>query len=241
MISLTSAASKGTGLHRLVSSMPVFGRRLCLLGLTCLPLALTAQSTLYNFITISGVAAKPGSTNGAGGGMNLPLFNNPMTVIQNSAGNFYVADASNNLIRQVTPTGTVTTYAGSPGLIGGTNGKGVDSGVSFNSPQGMALDSAGNLYVADYNGNTIRKVATDGTVTTIAGSTTAGFADGTGTAATFSKPAGLAVDSAGNVYVTDSFNQTIRKITPAGVVTTFAGTAGAIGALDGTGAAERFS
>ena len=130
--------------------MPVFGRRLCLLGLTCLPLALTAQSTLYNFITISGVAAKPGSTNGAGGGMNLPLFNNPMTVIQNSAGNFYVADASNNLIRQVTPTGTVTTYAGSPGLIGGTNGKGVDSGVSFNSPQGMALDSAGNLYVADY-------------------------------------------------------------------------------------------
>src|SRR3954471_21158679 len=236
MISLPSAASLQTGFLRLLSSMPVLARRLFLLGVTGLPLALSAQSTPYQFLTISGVAAKAGSANGAGGGQNLPLFNNPMTIVRNSAGNFYVADASNNLIREVTPTGTVTTVAGSPGLVGITDGSGVDSGASFSSPQGLAIDGSGNIFVADYNGNTIRKVTPAGVVTTFAGSATAGHADGTGTAATFSKPAGLAFDAAGNLYVTDSLNNRIRKIPSAGVVTTFAGPAGSLGSANGTGA-----
>lgn len=227
---------------RLFNPARGLARRLLLPVVTCLPLGLAAQSAApYEFITVSGVAAKPGSANGAGGGANLPLFTRPMTLVMDGVGGIYVADTGNNLIRAVAPDGTVTTVAGTPGLTGSADGTGVDSGVSFNSPQGLARDGSGNLYVADYNGNTIRKVTPAGVVTTIAGTTTSGSTDGTGTAALFSKPAGLALDASGNLFVTDSANHTIRKVTPAGVVTTFAGTAGTAGSADGTGAAARFS
>ncbi|HEX7939518.1 MAG TPA: hypothetical protein VF483_11075 [Gemmatimonadaceae bacterium] len=101
---------------------------------------------------------------------------------------------------------------------------------------------ADNVYVADLVSHTIRKVTTAGVVTTLAGTARmSGSADGTGADARFLNPAGVAVDSAGNVYVADTGNQVIRKITPAGVVTTLAGTAGMVGSVDGTGAAARFN
>src|SRR5215470_10182099 len=112
----------------------------------------------------------------------------------------------------------------------------------FNSPSGVAVDSAGNVYVADQGNDTIRKVTAAGVVTTLAGTAgITGSADGTGAAARFNAPFGVAVNGAGIVYVADSFNQTIRKITAAGVVTTLAGSAGVRGSADGTGAAARFS
>ncbi len=102
------------------------------------------------------------------------------------------------------------------------------------------MDSAGNLYVGDDNNFTIRKVTSAGVVTTLAGSVWYGSADGTGSAARFNLPRELALDSAGNLYVAESANYTVRKVTPAGAVTTLAGLAGAFGSADGTGSAARF-
>ena len=109
-------------------------------------------------------------------------------------------------------------------------------------PSGVAVDGAGNVYVADQGNCTIRKVTAAGVVTTLAGTAgTAGSADGTGAAARFNAPSGVAVDGAGNVYVADQFNHTIRKITAGGVVTTLAGTAGCRAARTAPGAAARFN
>ena len=212
------------------------------LGLAWLSPTAFGQSSPYTFSTFAGIATKPGSTDGTGGGSQLPLFNRPIGVVVNSSGNVYVTDSGNELIRIVTPAGVVTTLAGTPGTNGGANGTGVDTGVTFNSPQGPAVDSAGNLYVADYLGATIRKITPAGVVTTIAGTASAtGSADGSGAAARFLNPSSVAVDSAGNLYVADSGNNTIRKITSAGVVTTFAGTVGSAGITDGVGTAARFN
>jgi sugar lactone lactonase YvrE len=112
----------------------------------------------------------------------------------------------------------------------------------FNAPDGVALDTAGNVYVADANNHTIRKVTAAGVVTTLAGTAgLSGSTDGTGAAAHFSFPSGVAIDSAGSLYVADFGNHTIRKVTADGVVTTLAGTAGLSGSADGTGAAARFN
>ena len=156
-----------------------------------------------------------------------------------SAGNVYVADSSNYTIRKVTPGGVVTTLAGLARSSGSADGTG--SAARFNYPYGVAVDSAGNVYVADTLNHTIRKVTPGGVVTTLAGlARSSGSADGTGSAARFYFPSSVAVDSAGNVYVADMANNTIRKVTPAGVVTTLAGWAGSGGSADGTGSAARF-
>jgi streptogramin lyase len=112
----------------------------------------------------------------------------------------------------------------------------------FNNPTGLATDASGNVYVADYNNHTIRKITPAGVVTTLAGTAgVSGGEDGAGAAARFSSPAGLATDASGNVYVADFGNHTIRKITPAGVVTTLAGKASTRGNDNGNGAAARFN
>jgi sugar lactone lactonase YvrE len=144
------------------------------------------------------------------------------------------------VIRKITPAGVVTTFAGAYGSPGTTNAS-TPLAARFTAAQGMAMDSAGNLYVAEWDRCDVRKITPAGVVTTLAGSGVIGSADGTGTAASFSNFFGIAVDPSGNVYVADRGNHTIRKITPAGVVTTLAGTAGQSGTANGLGAAARFN
>jgi hypothetical protein len=172
-------------------------------------------------------------------------FNDPSGVAVDSAGNVYVADSYNDTVRKVTPAGVVTTLAGLAGNAGSADGTG--SAARFDNPTGVAVDSAGNVYVADEGNSTIRKVTPVGAsweVTTLVGSaSTYGDADGTNSAARFKDPYFVAVDTNGNVYATDSANDTIRKITPVGtnwVVTTLAGLAGTYGSADGTGSAAQF-
>jgi prepilin-type N-terminal cleavage/methylation domain-containing protein len=163
-------------------------------------------------------------------------FSYPDGVTTDSSGNVFVADFNNNSIRKVTPAGIVSTVAGS-GTAGYVNGNGASA--QFNQPAAVAVDSSGNLYVADYVNNRIRKISPAGVVSTLAGSGTAGYVDGTGASAQFNNPAGVAVDSSGTVYVGDTFNRRIRKITPAGVVSTFAGS-GVAGYADGNGTSAQF-
>ena len=133
-----------------------------------------------------------------------------------------------------------TNLAGLPGVAGSTDGTG--SGARFNWPVGVAVDSAGNVYVADSANDTIRKATPGGMVTTLAGlAGNQGSADGTGNTAQFNKPNGVAVDSAGNLYIADYGNNTIREVTAAGVVRTLAGLAGSQGSADGTGSGARFN
>ena len=182
--------------------------------------------------TIAGSAGISGSTDGTG---TVARFNFPQGLATDRDGNSYLADNSNHTIRKVTASGVVTTIAGSPGVSGSANG--VGSAARFNFPYGTALDSAGNLYVADWGNSTIRKIAPDGTVSTLAGSAgVTGSTDGTGATARFNSPTGIATDPDGNIYVTEANNHDLRKITPAGVVTTIGGQSTQFGSRDGTGA-----
>ncbi len=247
-----------------------------------------ARSQTLSISTLAGSAGQ-GSANGAG---PAARFANPWGVTVDGSGNLFVADTDNHVIRKITSGGTVTTFAGTPGTSGSS-----DSGSGlFNSPQGVAVDSSGNVYVCDTGNHTIRKITSGGTVSTLAGTagltgtndatggsarfyepegivvnstgtliyvadtwnhtirqiasgvvttlagspTNAGFANGTGGAALFNEPQGVALDVAGNIYVGDTGNQMIRMVTAAGVVTTVAGSAGNYGSVDATGASAQF-
>ncbi len=187
--------------------------------------------------TLAGIAGTVGCDDGTG---CAARFDRPNSVAVDSSGNVYVADLYNSTIRKITPEGVVTTFAGRPGIEGSRDGSG--SAARFNFPASVAVDNSGNVYVADMFNNAIRKITPAGMVTTLAGtmSYTVGNADGTGSAAQFCHPYGLIVDSSGNVFVSDSGNHTIRRITPDGAVTTLAGLAGQSGIADGTGSAVRF-
>ena len=187
--------------------------------------------------TIVSTLAGTGQAGAANGPGNTASFSTPQGVAVDAAGNVYVADRMNNMIRKITPDGIVSTVAGT-GQIGSANGPG--NTATFNSPMGIAVDSAGYIYVADIMNNMIRKVTPDGVVSTLAGTGQQGSANGPGNTASFNLPKGVAVDTAGNVYVADGGNNMIRKITPAGVVSTLAGT-GQIGSTDGPGISASFS
>ncbi len=167
----------------------------------------------------------PGLVDGIG---SLAKFNFPSGIILDEAGNLYVADHSNHTIRKITPLGFVSTFAGT-GVAGYADGH--RSIAMFDSPYGLAMDQDGNLYVGDVANHKIRKISPDGNVTTLAGGQK-GFSDRTGTQARFNHPYGVAVDKQNNVYVADSYNNRIRKITPGGQVTTVAGN-GNDGFIDG--------
>jgi hypothetical protein len=185
--------------------------------------------------TVAGIAGQSGSTDGPAASA---LFNGPGGVAVDASGNLYVADDGNYTIRKISG-GIVSTLAGTAGTRGEKNGQGANA--QFYDPQNLAVDTAGNIYVADGKGNAIRKVTPGGSVTTLAGSGTAGSLDGSGTGAEFDDPTGIAVDSSGNVYVADFGNDTVRMVTPAGTVTTLAGYAQLSGGSDGTGQNARFN
>lgn len=167
-------------------------------------------------------------------------FNYPSSVAADAAGNLYVTDPVARTVRKITPAGVVTTLAGANGQMGSVDGPG--SVARFGFPQAAVVDAAGNVYVADGNNFTIRKIAPDGTVSTWAGQTgNPGWADGVGTAAQFVEPAGLAIDGAGNIFVADRLAATIRKITPDGVVSTYAGQPGMPGSFNGAPDVARFA
>jgi formylglycine-generating enzyme required for sulfatase activity len=175
-----------------------------------------------------------GSTDGTGVGAT---FNRAFDLVRDGSGNLYISDCNNNKIRKITLSGIVTTFAGS-GSPGAANGTG--TAATFNGPRGIVMDNSGNLFVADVLSYKIRKITPAGVVTTFAGSGTNASVDGTGTAASFNEPSGLAIDSFGNLYVGETGGHKIRKITPAGEVTTLAG-AGTVGSNDGTGSAAKFN
>jgi sugar lactone lactonase YvrE len=188
------------------------------------------------------VAGDPGAAGSLDGTGSTARFDHPDGVTADGAGGLYVADTFNHTIRKVViADGTVTTLAGAPGQAGSADGMG--AAARFTKPVGVASDGAGNLYVADTFNQTIRKVVMDtGSVTTLAGTAgQQGSADGNAAAALFAFPQGVASDGAGNLYVADSGNQTIRKVViSTGAVSTLAGTAGLRGSADGAGAAASF-
>ena len=174
--------------------------------------------------TISTVAGT-GSAGFAGDGAASPSaqVNFPSGVATDSAGNVYIADTSNQRVRKIAG-GVISTVAGN-----GTPGYGGDGGAAtsaqLNWPVSVAVDSAGNIYIADFNNNVVRKVSTGGTISTVAGSGAAGYAGdgGPATASQLNGPASVALDPAGNLFIADSGNHRVRKINPAGTISTLAG------------------
>ncbi|TGM43504.1 hypothetical protein EHQ75_04865 [Leptospira levettii] len=190
--------------------------------------------------TLAGGNGGVGAVDGTGAGAK---FDQPKGLAIDSADNIYVADSQNDAIRKVTSAGVVTTIAGSTlsvsGFVDGTG-----TSARFTRPTGIAVDSAGNLYVGDTDNNAIRKITSAGVVTTLAGSSTglSGYVNASGTAARFTQPIGITLDSSGNLYVSDSTNSAIRKVTGAGVVTSIAGAITRIsGFVDGIGFNSRFN
>lgn len=182
--------------------------------------------------TLAGSGA-PGYADGAA---REARFADPFGLAVGPDGGVYVADAGEaNRIRKVSPEGVVTTLAG--GREGFADGAG--EAAAFNTPSALALDAAGNLYVADTGNNRVRKVTPEGVVTTLAGEGVAGFADGPAAQSRFDSPVGVAVDRDGNVYVADTYNDRVRLITKDGSVKTLAGS-GATGNADGPSASASF-
>lgn len=171
-----------------------------------------------------------------GNGTNAK-FRRPISVALDAQSNVYVADFDNNRIRKVTQAGVVTTVAGS-GSAESVNGAGTLA--SFAHPVSLRFDPSGNLYVLDYSSHSIRKMDVGGNVSTFAGSGGTGFQDGQGTAARFNEPCGLTIDAQGNLYVADRSNHAIRKVTSAGLVSTFAGNGGS-GYVEGLGTQAFFN
>jgi len=179
--------------------------------------------------------AGSGTKGFADGTATTAQFYSPTGMAVDSEGNVYVADRENHRIRRITPAGVVSTLAGSTeGFADGTG-----TAAQFNHPFDLAVDSSDNVYVADTHNHRIRRITPAGVVSTLAGSGTKGFADGIDTEAQFYGPTGVTVDSSGNVYVADHGNNRIRRITPAGVVSTFAGT-GTEGFANGAGTEAQF-
>jgi sugar lactone lactonase YvrE len=193
-----------------------------------------AVSSLYGFTSTLAGNGTEAYVEGTG---TAASFDHPYGVTADANGNVYVADGGNNVIRKITAGGVVSTFAGSGSV---DSADGIGTAASFNVPMGLAIDASGNIYVADYGNNRIRKITPGGEVSTLAGSGRIGSDDGTGKAASFYRPVGVTVDANGNVYVADQQNFKIRMITSAGVVTTLAGWGPPPDHADGTGPDAKF-
>lgn len=203
----------------------------------------TAGMPTGTVTTIAGSTGNAGYADGTGSGV---LFNGPQSIAYNAnSGLLYVGDSFNNLIRTVTPAGITRTLTNATlGYLDGTL-----ANAQFYGPRGMCFDATGNAFVADMGNSTIRKISTTGNVTTYSGNGVGGYADGTGTTVKFNNPQSIVLDGSGNMFVADRNNNLIRKITPAGVVSTFAGFPAsngypqplAPGFLDGTSTAAFFN
>lgn len=205
---------------------------------------LAPEGTNWVVTTIAGEPETAGDANGTNA---TAQFSGPLGIAVATSGDAFVADSGNHIIRKLTFSGsncvvsTIAGLPGSPGAVDGTN-----AGARFSSPTGIAVDAAGNVFVTEWGSSLIRKIAPSGTnwvVSRVAGSFP-GFADGTNNAAKFFQPYAVVVSTNGILYVADTANNLIRKITPVGadwVVTTIAGLAGGGSAVDGTNAAARFS
>lgn len=193
----------------------------------------TGYGSVVQFNTGPDMSAKYGTVSTFAGNATAGLvnstgtnaqFNGPQSIVMDSKGNFYVADSFNSTIRKITPAGVVSNYAGT-GVLGYANGPAATA--QFYAIADLAIDAQDNIYVADFGNNLIRKITAAGVVSTLAGNGVNGYDNETiGSTAKFSSPRGIAVDASGNVFVADQGNSVIRKITPAGAVSTYSGIQG---------------
>ena len=163
---------------------------------------------------------------GDGGDATLAQLSVPGGVAVDVSGNLYIADASNQVIRKVDVFGTITTFAGTPGLSGYSGDGGAAVSAKLNLPYGVGTDLSGNIYIVDMNNAVIRKVNTLGVITTVAGNGLPGFSgDGyDATNAQLNYPSGIAIDASGNMFISDQANNRVRKVTSLGIISTYAGT-----------------
>ncbi len=184
--------------------------------------------------------AGDGSTGNNNGATGTASFNNPRDVAIDALGNIIVADRVNNSIRSITPEGTVTTIAGT---ISTDFVDGASATARFRRPTGVAIDTSGNIIVADSDNHSIRSISPEGIVSTIAGDGLGSFMNGASPTARFNGPGGVAVDASGNIIIADSINTAIRSISLDGTVTTIAGISTGLGSgdfVDGASATARF-
>ena len=186
--------------------------------------------------TVAGIAGQSGFANGAA---SSALFSSPLGIKVATTGPIFVCDSGNHVIRGISPSGIVTTFAGDHGVWGSDDGIGLEA--RFNGPVGLALDNQGNLFVSDSNNHTIRKITPASAVSTWAGSAGVdGCRNGAARIATFCNPAELAIDRKNNLFVADSFNHVIRMISTDRTVSTVSGAVGEYGTTDGVNGQARF-
>jgi streptogramin lyase len=189
---------------------------------------------------VTTLAGSPFSRGSIDSAVATAQFDQPTSIAVDGIGNVYVADSANYTIRKITPAGIVTTLAGLPGVRGARDG--IGAAAQFNDVSSIGVDKSGFVFVADSGNSVVRRISPEGSVSTIAGVLRSrGAVDGAGAVARFSSPAQIAIDTTDSIYVADTNNATIRKISSAGVVTTLAGTPGISGGLDGPGTTASFS
>ncbi len=185
----------------------------------------TSQLVCAQCNTISTYAGNATTSYGGDGGQATAAgLNTPTSLALDDAGNLYIADISNQRIRKITTGGIITTIAGTGG-IGSIGDGGPATAGRFDNPQGVTVDSAGNVYVADLNNNKVRKISISGTITTVAGTGSATFSGdgGPASSATLNHPSGVKIDFLGNLYIADRYNHRVRKVSPSGIISTVAG------------------